>query len=165
LPLKVLRAISILVTRLLLPDRDRRQGLSIVDADGVTVTDSVFKKTHGTRPSAGIDLEPDEPAQKITNICIQGSKFLDNAGSGIRIACRASRAPSTTFNLLYPRCAYEHQGRIAPSACVPPLPSWSMSGTKVRRADRVDRRLNCCRQRGPYHDQPHALHLYWGAPV
>jgi hypothetical protein len=72
-------------------DGNRRQGLSIVDADGVTVTDSVFKSTHGTRPSAGIDLEPDEPAQKITNIRIEGSKFLDNAGSGIQIAGKRGR--------------------------------------------------------------------------
>ena len=72
-------------------DGNRRQGLSIVDADGVTVTNSVFKNTRGTRPSAGIDLEPDEPAHKITNIRIEGSKFLDNAGSGIQIAGKRGR--------------------------------------------------------------------------
>jgi polygalacturonase len=72
-------------------DANRRQGLSIVDADGVTVTGSVFQNTHGTRPSAGIDLEPDETAHKITNIRIEGSKFLNNAGSGIQIAGKRGR--------------------------------------------------------------------------
>jgi len=72
-------------------DGNRRQGLSIVSADGVTVTDSVFKNTHGTRPSAGIDLEPDEAAHKITDIRIEGSKFIDNAGSGIQIAGKRGR--------------------------------------------------------------------------
>jgi len=67
-------------------DSNRRQGLSIVEADGVLVTDSDFKNTHGTRPSAGIDLEPDNESQKITNVRIQNSKFLDNAGPGIEIA-------------------------------------------------------------------------------
>jgi polygalacturonase len=67
-------------------DNNRRQGLSIVEADGVLVTDSVFQNTHGTRPSAGIDLEPDQPEQKIVNIRIQNSKFLNNAGPGIEIA-------------------------------------------------------------------------------
>jgi Pectate lyase superfamily protein len=67
-------------------DNNRRQGLSIVEADGVLVTDSVFSNTHGTRPSAGIDLEPDQPSQKIVNIRIQNSKFLNNAGPGIEIA-------------------------------------------------------------------------------
>lgn len=52
------------------------------------VTDSVFKNTHGTRPSAGIDLEPDNESQRITNIRIQNSKFLDNAGLAIEIAVK-----------------------------------------------------------------------------
>jgi Pectate lyase superfamily protein len=64
-------------------DNNRRQGLSIIDADGVLVTNSVFKNTSGTRPSAGIDLEPDKATQRITNVQIQGSKFFDNAGPGI----------------------------------------------------------------------------------
>jgi hypothetical protein len=67
-------------------DYNRRQGLSIVEANGVLVTDSVFKNTRGTRPSAGIDLEPDHADQKIVNIRIENSKFIDNAGPGIEIA-------------------------------------------------------------------------------
>ncbi|MGB6949803.1 MAG: hypothetical protein WBD84_11525, partial [Methyloceanibacter sp.] len=38
-----------------------------------------------------IDLEPDEPAHKITNIRIENSKFIDNAGSGIQIAGKRGR--------------------------------------------------------------------------
>jgi polygalacturonase len=71
-------------------DYNRRQGLSIVDADGVVVTNSLFKNTRGTRPSAGIDLEPNEE-QAITNVRIQSSKFFDNAGSGIQIAGKRGR--------------------------------------------------------------------------
>ncbi len=67
-------------------DHNRRQGLSIIDADGVLVRNSMFKNTSGTRPSAGIDLEPDKAAQEITNVQIQGSKFLDNAGPGIQMS-------------------------------------------------------------------------------
>ena len=67
-------------------DNNRRQGLSIVEADGVLVTDLVFRNTRGTRPSAGIDLEPDHAEQKIVNVRIQNSKFIDNAGPGIEIA-------------------------------------------------------------------------------
>ena len=70
----------------MIADNNRRQGLSIVEADGVLVTDSVFRNTRGTRPSAGIDLEPDHAEQKIVNVRIQNSKFIDNAGPGIEIA-------------------------------------------------------------------------------
>ena len=66
-------------------DNNRRQGLSIIGVDGLFVTDSVFKNTQGTRPSAGIDLEPDKTAQKIKNVRIQNSKFLDNAHVGILV--------------------------------------------------------------------------------
>jgi polygalacturonase len=66
-------------------DGNRRQGLSIIEADGVLVKNSVFQNTAGVRPGAGIDLEPDERGQAITNIRIQTSRFLDNAGSGIEI--------------------------------------------------------------------------------
>jgi polygalacturonase len=66
-------------------DGNRRQGLSIIEADGVLVKNSVFQNTAGTPPSAGIDLEPDERAQAITNVRIQSSRFLDNAGPGLEI--------------------------------------------------------------------------------
>lgn len=67
-------------------DRNRRQGMSIIEADGMIVTNSVFKNTRGTRPSAGIDFEPNEAHQKIMNVRIENSKFIDNAGAGIMIA-------------------------------------------------------------------------------
>lgn len=69
-------------------DHNRRQGLSVIEADGLLVTNSVFKNTRGTRPSAGIDLEPDRETQTITNVRISYSKFLDNAGAGILISGR-----------------------------------------------------------------------------
>ena len=67
-------------------DANRRQGLSIISADGLVVLNSVFKNTGGTRPSAGIDFEPDNADQIIVNVRIENSKFIDNAGPGILIA-------------------------------------------------------------------------------
>ena len=67
-------------------DANRRQGLSIIDAQNVLVTDSVFSNTRGTRPSAGIDLEPYKPEHAITDVRILRSKFVDNLGPGILIS-------------------------------------------------------------------------------
>jgi hypothetical protein len=67
-------------------DGNRRQGLSIIAADGLLVLNSTFKNTRGTRPSAGIDFEPDDADQKVNNVRIERSQFLDNAGPGILIA-------------------------------------------------------------------------------
>lgn len=72
-------------------DANRRQGLSIIAANGVLVSHSVFKNTHGTRPSAGIDFEPDEKSHEISNVLIANSKFLDNAGAGILVAGKKAR--------------------------------------------------------------------------
>jgi polygalacturonase len=66
-------------------DNNRRQGLSIIQGDGILVKNSLFQNTNGARPGAGIDLEPDERAQAISNIRIQSSRFLGNAGPGILI--------------------------------------------------------------------------------
>ncbi len=64
---------------------NRRQGLSIINANRLLVTGSVFRDTRGTRPSAGIDMEPDKPSQSVTNVRIERSKFIGNAGDGITI--------------------------------------------------------------------------------
>jgi hypothetical protein len=72
-------------------DANRRQGLSVIDVNGLLVLDSVFKNTHGTRPGAGIDFEPDEESQEIVNVRVENSQFLDNEGAGILVAGKKAR--------------------------------------------------------------------------
>jgi polygalacturonase len=72
-------------------DGNRRQGLSIIEANGLLVLNSAFKNTHGTRPSAGIDMEPNRESQRIINIRIEKSHFIDNAGAGILVAGKKAR--------------------------------------------------------------------------
>jgi hypothetical protein len=67
-------------------DRNRRQGLSVIEAEGLAVLNSVFQNTGGTRPGAGIDFEPDDRDEAITGVRIESSKFINNAGPGILIA-------------------------------------------------------------------------------
>ena len=71
--------------------RNRRQGLSIISARNLLVTNSIFRDTHGTRPSAGIDIEPNGPDQEVADVRIEYSKFIDNAGDGIMIAGKKGR--------------------------------------------------------------------------
>lgn len=61
---------------------NRRQGMSIGPVDGVTVTNSTFSNTHGTKPEAGIDIEPQ--AQGVArNITISHCTITGNHGSGL----------------------------------------------------------------------------------
>lgn len=66
-------------------DNNRRQGLSIINVKNLLVTDSVFQNTHGTRPGAGIDVEPDHAEQAVSGVRIENSKFINNAGGGVRL--------------------------------------------------------------------------------
>ena len=72
-------------------DANRRQGMSVIAANGLLVLNSVFKNTRGTRPGAGIDFEPNAESEEISNVRIVGSKFLDNAGAGILVAGKRAR--------------------------------------------------------------------------
>ncbi len=65
-------------------DNNRRQGMSIVWADGLDVTDSIFANTLGTPPQAGIDVEPNK-GEVVRNVVIRNSTFERNRGVGIAI--------------------------------------------------------------------------------
>jgi polygalacturonase len=65
-------------------NNNRRQGLSFGPVNRVYVFNSTFSNTHGTKPEAGIDIEPStQGAAK--NIRIESSKVTGNGGSGIEV--------------------------------------------------------------------------------
>ncbi len=66
-------------------DGNHRQGISIGSAVNLTVTNAVFKNTDGTPPQAGVDLEPDQPYDRLENIRFQNCRFENNTGSNIII--------------------------------------------------------------------------------
>jgi hypothetical protein len=80
-------------------DSNRRQGPSVIKANGLLVLDSVFKNTHGTRPSAGIDLEPDDESEEIVNVRVENSQFINNDGGGVRVA--GKRAPISEVEMTH----------------------------------------------------------------
>jgi parallel beta-helix repeat protein len=67
---------------------NRRQGLSIVYVNGLTVDGGTFDDTTGTSPECGIDIEP-EANQYAKNITIQNASFRGNHKYGINILQRS----------------------------------------------------------------------------
>jgi polygalacturonase len=63
-------------------DNNRRQGMSIVEVNGINVSNSQFSNTNGTIPQCGIDIEPDA-TENINNVNITTSLFFGNALGGI----------------------------------------------------------------------------------
>jgi parallel beta-helix repeat protein len=73
-------------------DNNRRQGMSIINVQGMTVTGSTFSNTHGTAPECGIDIEPNSP-QIANNVNINHCTFTGNHGG----AFQAGGAAGTTI--------------------------------------------------------------------
>ena len=65
---------------------NRRQGLSIAEADGVTIRDSTFTNTAGAWPKCGIDIEPMGTAQFVDRVTMTNVTTTNNAGCGIILA-------------------------------------------------------------------------------
>lgn len=63
---------------------NRRQGLSIVGANAVIVADCTMEGTQGADPSAGADIEPDDP-WTVSDVTFERCAFRNNAGSGLQV--------------------------------------------------------------------------------
>ena len=58
-------------------DNNRRQGISIVEAQDVIVTNNLIKNTNGTAPQAGIDIEPNA-SQTCKHVLVSNNMFYNN---------------------------------------------------------------------------------------
>jgi hypothetical protein len=78
-------AYSVLLSRNVL-EYNRRQGMSVICVDGMTVDSNQFSNTGRggwTPPGCGIDFEPDYAEQWIKNVTVTKNVFADNEGSSI----------------------------------------------------------------------------------
>jgi len=85
-------------------DNNKRQGVSIVSADSVLIEHCEMTNTNGTSPEAGMDLEPDLPAQRITNILVRKCRFTGNNGSGVMVNSKYLDGTSVPIAVLIEDC-------------------------------------------------------------
>jgi hypothetical protein len=64
-------------------NNNRRNGISVVSADGLTIRKALACNTNGTDPQAGIDFEPNGNADVLDNILIDDPITYNNAKIGI----------------------------------------------------------------------------------
>lgn len=64
-------------------DHNRRNGISIVSVDGLTMEHAVACNTEGTDPMAGIDFEPNGSADVLSNIVINNPITFNNSKIGM----------------------------------------------------------------------------------
>ncbi len=83
-------------------DDNRRQGMSIISAQNLLVSQSRFTNTKGTNPQDGIDLEPNQPIDRLVNVRIEDCVTAGNAGDGVCVSLArlngASLPVSITFD-------------------------------------------------------------------
>lgn len=85
-------------------DNHYRQGISVIEVEGLTVENSVFKNTWGTPPAAGLDIEPDRPNQRLRDITFRNCRFEDNAGDGIEMNLARMRSEAGDVSILFDNC-------------------------------------------------------------
>ncbi len=67
-------------------DNNYRQGISVTSAQNVLIEHCEITNTSGTPPGFGIDLEPDNPYDNMSNIEIKNCRITGNEGGGILLA-------------------------------------------------------------------------------
>jgi len=78
-------------------DGNRRNGMSIIAANGMTVLSSQFINTAGTAPQAGLDIEPNG-GNVAEEIVVADSLFRFNKGAGISLSASCENCQATNRN-------------------------------------------------------------------
>ena len=81
-------------------DDNRRQGMSIISADDLKVTDSRFTNTSGTAPEAGIDIEPNGSTERLREVRIIDCHFEGNNSAGVLMFLRPLRSTSEPVDIV-----------------------------------------------------------------
>lgn len=83
---------NILLENLLLDDH-HRQGVSVISVNGLVIRKCRIQNTNGTPPMCGIDFEPNNASEEVSNCLIEETEFLNNATAGISFYCKHLKKP------------------------------------------------------------------------
>ncbi|MBU2996745.1 right-handed parallel beta-helix repeat-containing protein [Cellulophaga baltica] len=101
---------------------NKRQGMSIISAKNVFVSNSKFSETKGALPEAGLDIEPNTSEDLVVNINFENCEFYNNYHAGVKLALGKLNAESTKIAVLFTNCLIENNhnesNRYAPAELV-----------------------------------------------
>ena len=87
---------------------NKRQGLSIISGKNITISNSLFADTKGTLPGAGLDIEPNNAEDVVSQIEINKCVFRNNDHSGIKLALGKLEDWSTPVSIYVNDCILEN---------------------------------------------------------
>lgn len=64
-------------------DNNRRNGISIISANGLNISHTIIANTIGTSPQAGLDFEPNSFNENLKSINIKNCYFFNNKSFGV----------------------------------------------------------------------------------
>jgi len=85
-------------------DDNHRQGISVISADKLLIEDCVLKNTWGTAPQAGIDFEPNNSSEQLTDCVMRRCVVEGNAGNGITLYLRYFQGTPTPMSVRIEDC-------------------------------------------------------------
>lgn len=85
-------------------DDHHRQGISVISCENLLVEKCVFSNTSGTPPTAGIDLEPDGPEQRLVHCLIRNCRFENNEGHNILVYLKPMTRASEPVSIRFENC-------------------------------------------------------------
>ena len=96
-----------------------RQGSSVIDARHVLYEDCSFTGTHGTPPSAGVDIEPNGAAQSFLNLTFRRCNSTGNGGAGFMMCLYHLTNDSAPLSVEFEDCHVQGVGLQSDGRNVP----------------------------------------------
>lgn len=106
LPLGITPYCQNITVRDVICDNHRRNALSVISVDGLLVEGSQFINTSGTAPNAGIDFEPNNSRERLTNIIIRDCEIRGTDSSGLMVAAMNMRPETAPLSILCERVTF-----------------------------------------------------------
>ena len=85
-------------------DRNHRQGISVISAENLLIENTVMRGTFGTPPAAGIDFEPNHPAEVLKNCVMRNCRTARNQGAGYTVWAGQLNGASEPMDLRFENC-------------------------------------------------------------
>lgn len=85
-------------------DKNYRQGISVISAENLLIENTVLRNTGGTAPQSGIDFEPNDPTERLTNIVMRKCRTENNRGDGYQFYLGLMNGSSTPVSVRIENC-------------------------------------------------------------
>ena len=81
-----------------------RQGISVISAVDLYVTNCRFDETSGAAPQCGVDIEPNTNHDRLENVVFEDCVFNGNASSGIYLHLNPLNSKTRPISVTFRRC-------------------------------------------------------------